>query len=76
MSELERLLLEYLPAHVRLKLSQEPAPVPEKPPSFDAPMPDASIFDKTIWSVEFVGLPPMWDYYKSFKSFNLVRKKT
>lgn len=75
MSELERFLLEYLPAHVRLELSQIPAPVPKKV-SFDAPMPDASIFDKTIWSVEFVGLPPMWDYYKSFKSFNLVRKKT
>lgn len=69
--EVLNFLRRVLPAHIRIETGEH-TPVPTQV-QFDEPPPDASIYDKVIWSVEFVGLPPFYDFYQNTDPFPIAR---
>lgn len=65
-----QILRSLLPAHVYIELEEfEPAPPHIR---LDDPMPDAPVYDKPMWSIEYIGLPPFWDYTGNTRPLDLT----
>lgn len=63
-TQLFEVLNEILPSHIHLVVGENE--VEPTNPTIPLGPPDASIYDKTIWSVIFLALPPDWDYTEPY----------